>query len=271
VKIKSITFCLVATFFFLVSTTINGYATHLSSSEKIPATIIASQSTSSYLIKTKMKSYFALDLDGQLIPEVRDGKRYFKKDEKEYTFDRTLFINKSALIVIDPWLDSGDEDLNAYYKPLLSNKVIPLVSKAILLGFPVYVLTNDPKKNYADYGSEIPRELVSLANQEKIKVLYHQDFDEKSFADFLHARSIDMLIYSGFASNMCIIGRSMGMIPMKSKGFRLFFIPEASAAVEFSNTWKTSEIHQATTLLISQWVAELIEFKHFMQIVLTKH
>ena len=70
---------------------------------------------------------------------------------------------------------------------------------------------------------------------------------------------------------MCVIGRSMGMIPMKTKGFRLFFIPDASAAIEFSNSWETGQIHQSTTLLISQWVAELIEFQNFMKTELIKH
>ncbi|ACO74626.1 hypothetical protein LHK_01640 [Laribacter hongkongensis HLHK9] len=80
--------------------------------------------------------------------------------------------------------------------------------------------------------------------------------------------SIDTLIYSGFASNMCVIGRELGMIRMQSKGFRLFFVPEASAAVEFGESWDTGEIHKSTTLLISHWIGELISLKDFL--LLTK-
>ena len=78
--------------------------------------------------------------------------------------------------------------------------------------------------------------------------------------------SIDTLIYSGFASNMCVIGRDLGMIPMQIKGFRLFFVPEASAAVEFQDSWKNNALHESTTLMISQWVGELINLNDFLSL-----
>ena len=196
--------------FFLVVTTLIGIAIscHLgvfSLSERKSSKIIINPSPIGYHIKTKMISYFALDSDGKLIPEVRNRKRYFKKHEKEYVLERTLFIDKSALIVMDPWLDNGDDDLNAYFKPLLSNKVIPLVSKALFLGIPIYILTNDPQKNHADYGSEIASELATLSDQGKINVLYHQDFDTQSFADFLHKRSIDTLKFILDLLQICVL------------------------------------------------------------------
>lgn len=70
---------------------------------------------------------------------------------------------------------------------------------------------------------------------------------------------------------MCVIGREMGMIPMTTKGVRLFFVPEASAAVEFGESWDTDAIHKSTTSLISQWVGELIDFDSFMNILPTTH
>ena len=56
----------------------------------------------------------------------------------------------------------------------------------------------------------------------------------------------------------------MGMIPMIHQGFRLFFIPEASAAVEFPDTWEDQSIHRATTKVISQGIAEIVEFDDFL-------
>ena len=63
---------------------------------------------------------------------------------------------------------------------------------------------------------------------------------------------------------MCVIGRELGTIPMQNQGFRLFFVPEASAAVEFGDTWKTGSVHEATTALIATWVGELIHLEDFL-------
>jgi len=225
----------------------------------------ASSKQSTYSVKTKSKSFFARDKDGNLIPETRQGLRYFQIGEGEYSFQRTILSDKTALVVMDPWADSGADLLNRYFAPVFRSKVLPLVRKSIELGIRVLVLTNNPKIT-ADYSSEVFPELQALADGGRLKILYHQDFDDQRFADYLRAMSVDTLIYSGFASNLCVIGRSTGMIPMQSKGFKLFFVPEASAAVEYKTSWKSGDVHQATTSLISQWVAELIKFDDFMLI-----
>jgi hypothetical protein len=66
---------------------------------------------------------------------------------------------------------------------------------------------------------------------------------------------------------MCVIGRSMGMIPMKNHGFNIYFIPEASAAIEYAESWKNQSIHKSTTRIISQWIAEIIDYDEFMKAV----
>lgn len=219
-----------------------------------------------YQITTTSTSYFARDSNGALIPEQRHGQHFYKVREGKYSFQRTLVSNKTALIVMDPWADSGSSFLNKYYEPIIRNKLMPLVHKAIQLNIPVFVLTNDPKRNPTDYASHVFPELQKLANRGDLMILYHQDFDDRQFSKYLTANSIDTLIYSGFASNMCVIGRRMGMIPMQLQGFRLFFVPEASAAVEFGDSWKTGAAHRAATSFISQWVGELINLKNFMKL-----
>ena len=217
-----------------------------------------------YTLATRGRSYFARDSSGNLIPEQSEGRRYYKVGEEEYTYQRTLNSAKTALVVMDPWEDSGSDFLNRYYAGIARDKLLPLVSKAIELGMPVLVLTNDPKKTPDAYGSKVFPELQAMADKRALRVLYHQDFDGSRFADYLRSQGVDTLIYSGFASNMCVIGRDLGMIPMAIKGFRMFFVPEASAAVEFKDSWHTGAVHQATTSLISQWVGELIDLRAFL-------
>jgi hypothetical protein len=257
---------------FVFGMSVGGYFTPFDNNESGKPKIVASSKQSAvtsqyYSIKTKRRSYFALGGDGKLIPEQKQSRHYYKIGEDEYSFQRRIVSNKTALVVMDPWLDSGSEFLNQYYGLIFRNRILPLVLKTIDLGIRVFILTNDPKKMKVDYGGRVFPELETLADKGSVKILYHQDLDDQAFANYLKTLSVDTLIYSGFASNMCVIGRSTGMIPMRIKGFRLFFVPEASAAVEFKSSWKSGDVHSATTLLISQWVGELIEFDDFMRLV----
>lgn len=223
--------------------------------------------TNIFSIKTKSKTFFLQDEKGGLVPEEVNGKRYFKPGEDIYENIRVIVSNRTALIVMDPWEDGGSEFLNKYYGPVYRQRILPLVNTALMLKIPVIILTNDPKKNYADYGSDVYPELRLLADNGKAQIIFHQDFNDDSFAEYLKEKSIDTLIYSGFASNMCVIGRALGMIPMQTHGFKLFFVPEASAALEFKDSWKTGAVHKATTEIISQSVGELIDFEEFMNLV----
>jgi nicotinamidase-related amidase len=218
-----------------------------------------------FQIETTSRSYFALDETGQLIPENRNGKSFYQVGENLYNLSSVFNTNKTAMIVMDPWEDSGSLFLNEYYEPVIKEKLIPLINKSIKLGIPVIILTNSPQAS-TNYGSKVDAELERLATQGKLQILYHQSTDSNKFSKWLRSMGIDTLIYSGFASNMCVIGRDLGMIPMQVKGFRLFFVPEASAAVEFKNSWEDGSLHEATTLLISQGIGELINLDDFLSV-----
>jgi nicotinamidase-related amidase len=217
-----------------------------------------------FQIKTTSRSYYARNELGSLIPEQRNDKSYYQVGENIYNFSRPIHTNKTVLIVMDPWEDSGSSFLNDYYKPVLK-KIVPLIDKSINLGIPVVVLTNSPLES-VDYSNKVDPKIESLAKQGKLHIIYHQSTDSRRFSEWLRSMSIDTLIYSGFASNMCVIGRDLGMIPMQIKGFRLFFVPEASAAVEFQDSWKNNALHESTTLMISQWVGELINLNDFLSL-----
>ena len=62
---------------------------------------------------------------------------------------------------------------------------------------------------------------------------------------------------------------STGMIPMIHHGFRMFFVPEASAAIEWEENGDDNATHEATTRIISQWIAEILRFDDFMKIRLS--
>ena len=125
-----------------------------------------------FQIKTTSRSYYARNELGSLIPEQRNDKSYYQVGENIYNFSRPIHTNKTVLIVMDPWEDSGSSFLNDYYKPVLK-KIVPLIDKSINLGIPVVVLTNSPLES-VDYSNKVDPKIESLAKQGKLQIIDHQ-------------------------------------------------------------------------------------------------
>jgi len=96
-------------------------------------------------------------------------------------------------------------------------------------------------------------------------IFHNWYYTPQKFAEWLRKRKIDTLIYTGFCSNLCILGRKMGIIYIRDEGFRLFFVPEASAAAEMEGTWESRLVHFATTLTISRWLAGVLHIDLLIQ------
>lgn len=215
-----------------------------------------------YIIDSYVHSHFALDNEGNLI--LKEGKPYPK--EGIYRFKRKINPYKTAIVVMDPWVDMPSDFLNKQFKNVMEKYIIPLVKKAIERGHRVIIFTNNP--NIFEYSTKIHSELENLCKSGKADLLYHQDFDDKSkLSNYLKSRDIDTLIYTGFASNICLLNRSVGMVSMKQENFKIFFIPEASAAIEYGISWRKKDIHNTVTKIISQSIGEIVEYMSFMNVV----
>lgn len=211
-----------------------------------------------YQVTTYRQSYFYLNSSGQL--EEKNGLPF--RLEGTYSFERRLDPRTTAIIVMDPWIDMASIHLNEFYGRITKSRIVPLLIRALDRGHPIIVLTNDPDDFH--YNTKVHPGIAELASKGQIEIIYHQNFDDKKFAVYLRTRGINTLIYIGFASNICVVGRQMGMISMMHQGFKLFFVPEASAAVEYPDSWDDQSIHSATTKIISQWIAEIIPYDEFM-------
>ncbi|MCP4494730.1 MAG: hypothetical protein GY820_46620 [Gammaproteobacteria bacterium] len=91
-------------------------------------------------------------------------------------------------------------------------------------------------------------------------IIFWQDVNTASFIKQLKNQGINKIIYMGFASNMYILMRPIGMAKLFDHGFSLYVIPKASAAVETKETWKNRTIHKIMTIVIAQTFARLIDY-----------
>lgn len=213
-----------------------------------------------YSIKTMRRSYFAKNENGGYL---RDNSGSLVRKEGPYFTDEKIVPAETCIIVMDPWVDMECDHLNDYYGTITEETILPAIRHSIAIGHPVVVLTNDPAKE--SYNTAVNSDLELMAANRQLHILYHQDFDRLQFSEMLKKNGITKIVYTGFASNMCVIGRELGMIPMKNQGFRLYFVPEASAAVERKDSWRNSDAHEDATQLISQWVAGIWEYSEWKE------
>ncbi len=213
----------------------------------------------------------------------RDESGRFKLDDKGLPYQSTneVFIKEvelstrdTAFFVIDPWNDAPSDFLNKYYGKITENYILPLIKKANEAGFPVYVFTNDCDAiKPIPYSCEIPKQFHLMKKQySKMEIISWQEIDLPVFIKSLRDKGVSNLIYTGFASNLCIMIRPTGMVHMVQEGFTPYIIPEASAAVEKEGSWQSQDIHKATLTTISQWAGKLIYYADIdKQIQLSKN
>lgn len=214
----------------------------------------------SLTVTTSQSSFFELDNKGRV--KLNDMGLPFQSENEIVRSNVKISPSNTAFFVIDPWVDMPSDFLNEYFGKVTKNYIIPLIEKASTADFPIYIFTNDCKTIVPSaYSCKIPDQFYTMSKHyPKLQIVYWQDLNQDKFVESLKAKGISKLIYTGFASNICILGRPTGMINMVQKGFSLYFIPEASAAAEVKDTWQSQKIHENTTLIISQWMAKIINY-----------
>ena len=220
--------------------------------------IVKSGDVMSYQLMTKRYSHWVLDDKGEMeyISETK-----IKTNDTWYGLVKEFTNKNTAIIVMDPWIDWADENLNGYFGKIVDDYLMPLIDKVAENGHPIIIFTNSPA--IVAYNTKISLGLQKLVDEGKAVLLYHSDYDADSFAAYLKNIGVNKVIYTGFCSNMCVLFRKVG-IPFMNTKVQTYFIPQCSGAIEHATTWETQDCHKHTTLLISQTQALLIEFDDIM-------
>tara|TARA_B100001059_G_C17823187_1_gene579639 strand:+ start:1621 stop:2412 length:792 start_codon:yes stop_codon:yes gene_type:complete len=162
--------------------------------------------------------------------------------------------NKTAFIIMDPW-PTGEKE-----ESIIENKIIPLVNEVLKKNQMVLIVTVNPRIN-KNPKNRVHEKLKKISDKNLV-FIFHENHNKETFSEFLKSNNISSLIYLGFASNACIINRELGIINMKLQGFKTFFIPEASAAIEDSDS---NIFHNKASMMIKRYWGEEIEYSHIMK------
>jgi len=86
----------------------------------------------------------------------------------------------------------------------------------------------------------------------------------RQFDRILRERGIKNMVYTGFATNMCILDSAAATKEMLSYGYRIFLIREATLAVEYPETFATRLMTQAALKFFELKVGDTIACDEYL-------
>ncbi len=77
-------------------------------------------------------------------------------------------------------------------------------------------------------------------------------------------RGIKNLVYTGFATNMCIMHSAAATVEMLAYGYKIFLIREATLAVEYPETWEARLVTQTALKEFQLKIGDTVGFEQYM-------
>ena len=77
-------------------------------------------------------------------------------------------------------------------------------------------------------------------------------------------QGIKNLVYTGFATNMCIMHSAAATVEMLGYGYKIFLIREATLAVEYPETWEARLVTQTALKEFQLKIGDTVGFEQYM-------
>lgn len=215
-----------------------------------------------YCAGTPVYRYCYYDFDSQT-------ERYTSNPRWTYEVEN-IELSKTAIIVIDAWDDCPFEEINIATNDHVNKYLFPVLERAVDLGICIYIFTNNP--DLIKYTTHINCKIEQLVHKGMAKLCYYDDYAEtKSFLRELKKNGIKNLVYTGYATHLCLLYREVGILSIfysmdKESEYRIFMIPEATMAYIGDDELNLRMRDDVCVMLSQQGVARMIRFKDFLEI-----
>jgi len=148
---------------------------------------------------------------------------------------RPLSLNRkqTAFLLMDVWdiqkMVKNAQYYNNRFDKVTREKIVPLLD--VVRKNRVFVIHAAHGEKEHPLVKQLPGEMNA------------DNMDTETLTRILKARGIDTIIYSGFATNKCILFRPSGMLNMQPRGFRVILVKDATAAEEPEGAeWKKNVV-----------------------------
>jgi nicotinamidase-related amidase len=172
---------------------------------------------------------------------------YDTESDSTYTYgQRLLDLNKTALIIVDPWVYHPNDGWLKRVQENMNAKLKPLLDLARYHNMTIV---------YAPNGQEIA-EIVKPSPGEYVVDSTNGLDDTAELNEYLKAHHITTLLYAGYASNWCILNRPTGIIKMSQLGYDIILVRDCTIAFEMPETLDNEAANLVTINLVENQFGE---------------
>lgn len=148
-----------------------------------------------------------------------DGNQDSERDATDESLVLNLKVSETALVLIDVWAWHPIEGWQERAEVKIRDKLYPLLQEARKAGILVI---------HASHGNPVHPWATPLEGE----MVLEDQYDAYQVFEELRNRGIKTLIYAGYATNMCVLVRPIGMIQAKGQNFNVILVRDATIAVE---------------------------------------
>lgn len=146
--------------------------------------------------------------------------RSYYSEERQYNHeDQVLPLKECAIVLIDIWVSTYD---TMRFDSHCKQNIVQLLEIARENGITVI---------HAYHSGEVADDCVPVAGEMIVDSANTRD-DCEELKDYLESKNISTLIYAGYATNMCILNRPVGIINMSRVGYNVILLRDCTLAVE---------------------------------------
>ncbi|MCP4396773.1 MAG: cysteine hydrolase [bacterium] len=134
-----------------------------------------------------------------------------------------LDLKQTALVLVDVWKKHEPRPVDGWLDRKQANieqKVVPLLALARKHG--LTIIHTPHRQEIADEAAPLPGELICNPK--------NPNDSQKALLPYLRRRQITTLLYAGYTSNLCVLHRPVGILPMRNLGYRTILLRDCTVA-----------------------------------------
>lgn len=182
--------------------------------------------------------------------QTADLSRFDTERDFSFTFKTmSLPVRETAVVLIDVWASHPNDGLAERINQNIQAKLLPLVKAARKAGLLII---------HAPHGLPVHPSVKPLLGE-----IILNDYDADLVFAQLKRKGIKTLIYAGYAVNMCVVNRPIGIIEASRRGFNIILVRDATIALETPESLNSEWAHKMAVNMIEinwGWTTTVDEF-----------
>lgn len=186
-----------------------------------------------------------ITLNTRKLTRSEDENKFDTENDSAYRFfDEKINLSRAALVLIDVWSHHNNDGWLERVRQHQKSTLVPLLELARKHSMTII---------HAPHEKEIARACTPLPG-ELVLDFFNSIDDTIELHNYLRANQIDTLFLAGYSSNLCLIGRPVGIVKMHMLGYNIIVLRDCTIAFETSETLEGELTNKVTIDIIeSQW------------------